>query len=146
MSDVLKMLSDDHRKVERMFKQLAQGDDRQLALQICNELTMHSTLEEEIVYPVLRDRVDPNMAEEAEKEHQALKELIARVEQMEPDDSEISNVMQEIERNLRHHVEEEEQQVFPKMQAQVGDDDLYTLGNELFARRQELLQELGGAG
>lgn len=138
MSDALKMLMDDHNKVTRMFKQFAQSDDLQLALQICDELTLHSTLEEEIIYPVLRDRVDANMAEEGEKEHQEVKELIARVREMEPGDPEISNVMREIERNLRHHVEEEEQEVFPKMEAQVG-DDLYPLGNALFARRQELL-------
>lgn len=138
MSEALKVLIDDHHKVRDLFKQFAGGTDHALALKICQELTMHATLEEEIVYPVLRRDVDPGLAEEAEEEHDEAKKLIMQIEAMEPGDPELPAVMTRLERTVEHHVEEEESEAFPKLEEQTT-EDLYELGNELFRRRQELM-------
>lgn len=138
MSEALKVLIDDHHKVRDMFKQFAGGTDHAVALKICQELTIHALLEEEIVYPVLRRDVDPDLAEEAEEEHDEMKQLIVQVQSMEPGDPELPMVMTRLERTLEHHVQEEETEAFPKLE-EVTSEDLHELGNELFRRRQELL-------
>lgn len=138
MSEALKVLIDDHHKVRDLFKQFAGGTDHAIALKICQELTMHAILEEEIVYPVLRRDVDPALVEEAEEEHDEAKKLIMQVEAMEPGDPELPALMTRLERTVEHHVEEEESEAFPKLEEQTS-EDLYELGNELFRRRQELM-------
>ncbi len=138
MSEALKVLVDDHHRVRDLFKQFAGGTDHELALKICNELTVHATLEEEIIYPVLRRDVDPSLAEEAEEEHDEAKELIMQVQAMEPGDPQLPMVMTRLERTIEQHVEEEENEAFPKLEQQTT-EDLYELGNELFRRRQELM-------
>lgn len=138
MSEALKMLIDDHHKVRDLFKQFAGGTDHEIALKICEELTIHATLEEEIVYPVLSRDVDPDLAKEAEEEHEEAKQLILQVQAMSPGDPELPLVMTRLERTVEHHVEEEETEAFPKLEEQTS-EDLYEMGNELFRRRQELM-------
>lgn len=138
MSEALKVLVDDHHKVRDLFKQFGASVDHELALKICQDLTVHATLEEEVVYPVLRRDVDPSLAEEAENEHNEMKQLIMQVQAMEPGDPELPMVMTRLERNLEHHMQEEESEAFPKLEEQTS-EDLYEMGNELFRRRQELL-------
>lgn len=139
MSEALKVLMDDHHKVRDLFKQFGGGTDHDLALRICSELTMHALLEEEIVYPVLRRDVDADLTEEAENEHDEMKQLIMQVQAMEPGDPELPMLMTRLERTLEHHVQEEENEVFPKLEENTT-EDLYEMGNELFRRRQELMQ------
>lgn len=138
MSEALKVLIDDHHKVRDLFKQFGGGTDHELALKICQELTIHATLEEEIVYPVLRRDVGPELADEAEEEHEEAKTLIMQVQAMESGDPELPMVMARLERTVEHHVQEEENEAFPKLEEQTT-EDLYEMGNQLFRRRQELM-------
>jgi iron-sulfur cluster repair protein YtfE (RIC family) len=138
VSEALKVLIDDHHKVRDLFKQFGGGTDHALALKICQELTMHAMLEEEIVYPVLRRDVDADLAEEAEDEHDEMKQLIMQVQAMESGDPQLPIVMERLQRTLEHHVEEEETEAFPKLE-EATSEDLYAMGNELFRRRQELM-------
>lgn len=138
MSEALKVLIDDHHRVRDLFKQFGGGTDLELALKICHELTVHATLEEEIIYPVLRRDVDPGLAEEAEEEHGEAKELITQIQALEPGDPDLPRLMTRLERSVEHHVQEEETEAFPKLEEQTS-EDLYELGNELFRRRQELM-------
>ena len=137
--DAIQQLVDDHNKVRDLFKQFSQLGHPAIAQEICRRLTVHSTLEEEIVYPVLRDRVDAGMADEAEEEHAQVKELIEEIETMD-EGEELENAMAVLEREVEHHVEEEEGEVFPKLEAELGPETL-ELGRELFRRRQDLLPE-----
>ena len=105
MSDAIKVLMDDHRKVERLFKQAGEGGNYDICMQICQELTVHSTLEEEIVYPVLEDEIDPDLAEEAQLEHEAAKGLIDEIEAMEPGDPQLRHAMRMLMNAFLHHVE-----------------------------------------
>jgi iron-sulfur cluster repair protein YtfE (RIC family) len=139
MSDALKVLMDDHRKVERLFKQAGEGGNYDVTLQICQELNIHSTLEEEIIYPVLEDEVDPDLAAEAQEEHDQAKSLIEEIEGMEPGDPELRQAVRMLRNAVQHHVQEEESSVFPKMEAQLGIDRLKELGRDIYRRRQDLL-------
>ena len=138
MSDAIKVLMDDHRKVERLFKQAGEGGNYDICMQICQELTVHSTLEEEIVYPVLEDEIDPDLAEEAQLEHEAAKGLIDEIEAMEPGDPQLRHAMRMLMNAFRHHVEEEETNVFPRMEA-LGIDRLKDMRREMWRRKQDLL-------
>src|SRR3954467_10699894 len=87
-NDAIAMLKADHDKVKKMFKEFERlhEDDstdqaEQLAKQICNELTGHSTLEEEIFYPAVREAIEgDDMLDEAEVEHASAKDLISQLE------------------------------------------------------------------
>ena len=89
----LELLSADHRKVEKLFQQYEQekeGDDsrrQEICERICNELTVHAQVEEEIFYPWVRENGDDeDMIEEALVEHESLKTLVSQLEGAEPDE------------------------------------------------------------
>ncbi len=141
MSDAIKMLMDDHSKVERLFKQAGEGGKYEYVIQICQELSIHATLEEELIYPLLEE-MDPDTAAESQEEHDAMKGLIAEIEAMDPQDPQIRQAARMLKNSLMHHVEEEENQVFPKLETQIDRERLSEIGREMFARRQDLLAEL----
>src|SRR2546423_1735393 len=112
-TDAITLLKEDHRKVEKLFKEFeqAKGDGRKerLARQICLELTIHTKLEEEIFYPACKGTVEEDLLKESHVEHDAAKLLIAEIEGGEGEtddffDSKVKVLQEEIE----HHVEEEE--------------------------------------
>lgn len=144
--DALSLLKEDHQKVEKLFKQFekltkSDSDDgkAELAQQICNELTLHAALEEEIFYPAVRaalNEEDQDLLDEAEVEHSTVKNLIAQIESMEPGDDLYDARVTVLGEYVRHHVEEEEGEMFPK--AKKAKVDLVGIGEELAAVKQEL--------
>ena len=146
----LEMLEADHRKVEKLFKQYEEakeeGDARkqEIAEQVCNELTVHAQLEEEIFYPWLRENLseeDMEMVEEAEVEHATAKDLIGQIEDAASPDETYDAKVKVLSEYIKHHVKEEEDEIFPKL----GDfkDELDELGQQMAARKVELREELG---
>ena len=146
MPNVIELLNQDHRKVEQLFAQFESTQDFEIALQICQQLTVHATVEEEIVYPVL-ERIDPEIEREAEREHAEAKELIARIQSMGPGDPELVPTVMKLKAGIVHHVEEEEGDAWPKMRSGAG-DRLSSLGDEVEARKLEIVTTLvrGAAG
>ena len=143
----LELLSADHRKVEQLFQryeQLKDGDDeskRELCERICNELTVHAQVEEELFYPWLRENLDEaDMVEEALVEHQTVKDLIAQLQGASPDDTYDAKV-KVLSEYIKHHVKEEEGEIFPEVREE--QEELDELGQELAARKMELMEELG---
>lgn len=138
MSDGFAMLIEDHRKVDRLFQEFEQSGDYALARKICEELTMHATLEEELIYPLYRSKVETAGADEARREHQEAKDIIARIGSLGDDDDQLRAAVQELKQAVQHHVEEEENELFPQMQATLP-GIVNVLGADLEERRQQLL-------
>lgn len=136
MTDVTKLLSQDHRRVEQLFEQFEATEDRTIALKICDELTVHAELEEEIVYPAL-ERIDAELEQEAEKEHGEAKALIARVRSMADGDSQLLPTMVKLKAAIEHHVKEEETEAWPKLREQLSTDRLETLGEQVESAKGE---------
>ncbi len=149
--DPITLLKDDHRKVEKLFKDFesAKGDGRKekLARQICLELSIHTALEEEIFYPACKGAVEEDLLKEGFVEHDAAKLLIAEIEAGNGKtddffDSKVKVLSEEIE----HHVEEEEKPGGVFAQARKGDLDLEALGEQLAARKRELMKQYKAEG
>ena len=149
--DATKLLTEDHRKVEELFEQFekASGDGRKekLARQICTELKIHSMIEEEIFYPALRGRISDDDLDEAYVEHDGAKLLINEIEAGGPDEEFYEAKVKVLQEQIEHHVKEEEKQqgnIF--QQARASDVDLEALGEQMAARKAELMEmaEAGG--
>jgi hemerythrin superfamily protein len=149
-SDATALLTEDHNKVKQLFKQYEElkeeGNSEEkaaLAAEICLELTVHAQVEEEIFYPAVRQSIDDNdLMNEAEVEHASAKDLIAQIGEMDPEDDMLDAKVKVLGEYVNHHVQEEEKEMFPK--ARKAKVDLETLGDELQARKEELLAEMAG--
>ena len=146
-NDALSLLKSDHREVEMLldeFEKLKKRDNpqrEQIARDICKKLTIHATIEEEILYPTLRDcfEDDVDLLDEAEVEHGTLKQLIGDIEDMSIDDELFDAKVKVLGEYVKHHVKEEENEIFKA--AEKADLDLDHLGEELKDRKQELMGE-----
>jgi len=143
--DALKLLAQDHREVEALFEKFekAKGNDKkeQIARQICTELKIHAMIEEEIFYPALEGKIDDDDLKEAYVEHDGAKVLINEIEARSPDDEFYEAKVKVLQEEIEHHVKEEEKQhgnIF--QQARAADVDLEALGEQMAARKAELMQ------
>jgi hemerythrin superfamily protein len=142
--DAVALLKADHRKVEELFAQYekASGDGRKqkIAEEICMELTVHATIEEEIFYPACEGKVEEDLIKEAYVEHDGAKILIAEIEAGGPGDEFYDAKVKVLQEQIEHHVEEEEQRVEGMFsQARKAGVDMDALGAELAARKAELI-------
>lgn len=144
--DAIVLLKEDHRKVEELFEQYekASGDGRKekLAKQICNELTIHAMIEEEIFYPACDGKIEDDLLEEAYVEHDAAKVLIAQIQSGEPSDEFYDAKVKVLKEEIEHHVEEEEKRLEGMFsQARKAGLDMDSLGQQLRARKDELMAQ-----
>lgn len=149
-TDAIEMLEADHKAVKALFKKFAAlksdgdaGNDEKMALvqKICNALTVHTTIEEEIFYPAVRKAIaDADLMDEALVEHAGAKELVAQLESMDADEDLFDARVTVLGEQIDHHVAEEEGEMFPK--ARKAKIDLDALGASMTARKQELQGDL----
>lgn len=145
--DAIALLKQDHRTVEALFAEFEDADESEqssLATRICQMLTVHATIEEEFLYPQAKeafDEEDDEMVYEAEIEHGSAKELIAKIEAGTPEDPEFKPLVKVLSEYIKHHVKEEEKELFPSLKQ--TDIDLKQLGGQLAQRKLELLDEMG---
>ena len=148
--DAIELLKADHRKVEKLFKEYEKlvedegsyNEKEALATTICAELTMHTQVEEEIFYPAARDILDEeDLVDEAVVEHASAKDLIAQLADMSPDDDLYDAKVKVLGELIEHHVEEEEDEMFPKVKK--AKLDTAAIGREMADRKLELIDELG---
>lgn len=149
--DALDMLADDHKRVIRMFDEFEQmkedndPDDEAKQLLVesaCAELTIHAQVEEELFYPALREAIDDlDLLDEAEVEHASAMQLITELAAMQPEDDLYDAKFTVLGEYVKHHIQEEEKEMFPK--AKKADLDLEALGDEIRQRKLELREELG---
>jgi len=137
--DAIALLESDHLRVEELFHEYKSmsGSDAAAKLQmaqiICMELTLHTMVEEEIFYPAYAHATgDAQLVEHAMKEHQHVKELIARV----PAAENLDGAVEAIRQHVMQHVEEERHGMFVK--AKTCGMELATLGGRIEARRAEV--------
>lgn len=143
MPDAVEILEHDHRKVEGLFEKYKAGDTK-VVREICNELTVHTMIEEQILYPALAGIPQgPELKIEAEHEHQEVKDAIERLERTSPDTAEAESLMATIIGGVTHHVREEEGEVLPKMKRELGEARMTSLGEQLMAAKREELVRLG---
>ena len=138
MPDVIQLLNQDHRKVEELFAEFERTQSWQVCQTICDELEIHTQLEEEIVYPPLA-QVDSKLEKEAEKEHDEAKELISKIRRSGSNGSELTSLMTELKKAIEHHVEEEESEAWPKLRDELGQTRLGELGTRIEVRKRDLL-------
>jgi hemerythrin superfamily protein len=142
--DAIALLKADHRTVEELFgkfeKASGDGAKERLARQICLELTVHAQIEEEIFYPACEGKVEEDLLNEAYVEHDGAKVLIAEIEAGGPDDDYYDAKVKVLSEQIEHHVEEEEKRmegIFS--QARKAGLDMDRLGEQLRARKEELM-------
>ena len=140
--DFITLLTADHRKVEQLFEQFEQTGDVGVARQIWLELSAHSMVEEELVYGLYSAKIDNAGAAEARAEHQEAKDLILALEGMEPGSDEFMSTMTQLKESVMHHVQEEENEMFPNMLKTLP-DTASILGNDIAVRKQAVLEQLG---
>jgi hemerythrin-like domain-containing protein len=148
--DAIELLTTDHDNVKALFQQFdelteQEGVDEQkaqLVEQICNELTVHAQLEEEIFYPAVREAIDDDdIVDEADVEHATAKDLISQLEGMSPGDDHYDATVTVLGEYINHHVDEEEGEMFE--QARASDLDTGALGAAIAARKLEVMAEMG---
>jgi len=140
--DATVLLKADHKLVSNLFSEYEEAHSKpkkkKIVEQICNELTVHAQIEEEIFYPAVKQALKDNeLIPEARVEHATLKSLISQIEGIEPDGEMFDATIKVLQEYVKHHVKEEQNEIFPK--AKSAGLDMLKLGAELSERKQELL-------
>jgi len=144
--DAIALLKADHDKVKKAFKEFEKMDHedsaalQQLVEEVCADLTAHTTVEEEIFYPAVREAIeDDDLMNEAQVEHNSAKELITLLEGMDAIDPMYPATFTVLCEYVLHHAKEEEDEMFPAAR-KAKDLDLEALGEEIKARKEELME------
>ncbi|NML26725.1 hemerythrin domain-containing protein [Zoogloea sp. G-4-1-14] len=140
--DAIALLKADHETVSGLFADYEKSDSskkrKALVAEICSELSVHAQIEEEIFYPAVKKALkDKLLVPEATVEHAGVKGLIAQIEGVEPDGEVFDAKVKVLSEYVKHHVKEEQTEMFPK--AKATSLDLLELGVQMAARKAELL-------
>ena len=151
--DAIQLLKQDHREVEALFKEFEKleeeggGAVEPIIATACTELKIHDKLETEVFYPAIREGASEeeiaDLLDEAEVEHTSVRELIQKIEGMQADDEKRNAHFTVLVEYVKHHVKEEEKEMFPKVK-KLG-LDLKSLGAQMKERKTALMEEMGVA-
>ena len=144
--DAIDMLEEDHRKVKELFSRFEDaGEDahrtkEDLVGPIDRELRVHSQLEEQIFYPAARNSSGETTEDvrEAIEEHHVVDQLLDEIEDMRAEDEQYDAKVTVLIENVRHHIEEEEGELFPEVRKALSDERLEELGQEMEALKRQL--------
>jgi len=146
-SGAIELLKEQHDKVKKALKEFEKLDredtetQKQLVQTVCEDLKVHTTLEEELFYPAARESIDDeDLMNEAQVEHETAKMLIEQLENMGPDDPNFRATFIVLGEYVLHHVKEEEGEMFPEVKK--TDLDLEELGGRMRARMEELMGDM----
>jgi hemerythrin superfamily protein len=146
--DAVSLLIADHGKVKQLFRDFErcdaahQGLKADIAHQICLELTIHTSIEEEIFYPAVRAQThDDRMVDAALQEHARAREMIERLRAMQAGDAGLDALVSRLQQAIDHHVREEEGEMLPK--ARESALNLVGLCEQMRDRKEELEHKLG---
>jgi hemerythrin superfamily protein len=143
--DAIVLLKDDHKTVEKLFKEFEKAGDQalktkqRLVEQVIGELTAHAYIEEEIFYPAARAAVPETRDHvlESIEEHHVVVWMLSELANMDPADERYTAKVTVLVENVRHHVEEEEQDWFPKVREAMGRKVLAELGEQMSAAKAD---------
>ncbi len=154
--DAIALLKADHRAVEELFGKFEKARDEgrkgEIARTICHELIVHTIIEEEILYPAVRGKVEDDLLDESYVEHDGAKMLIAEILAGSPGDDFYDAKVTVLKEQIEHHVKEEEKPgegLFAQSRKAAEKDetlDLDALGAEMQVRKEELMQAIDGEG
>jgi len=144
--DVVELIMQDHRELERIFDELMSSPEKRPALVpvMTALLTAHSRAEEEKVYPAARDAGGTEEVQHSQKEHLEADQLAEDVATTDPTSDEFGEKLQKLIDAVKHHVEEEESTVLPGMRDRMDADRLRELGEAFLTSREEHLGEQPG--
>jgi hemerythrin superfamily protein len=142
--NAIKLLKQQHREVEALFKQLEKARSARPRLkafeQIADKLAVHATIEEKHFYPSAKRKATEEMLLEAVEEHLGVKRVIADMLELEADDPTFEAKAKVLKDLVEHHVEEEEETLFPKIEKLIKPDELAAIGEDMVATMQDLLE------
>ena len=149
--DAVALLKADHRKVEDLFGKFenAKTDSvkKTLVEQICTELSVHTAIEEEIFYPACTGQIEEDTLTEAYVEHDGAKVIIAELLASSPDNEFYDSKVKVLSEQIKHHVKEEEMRSEGMFaQAREAGLDMDALGEQMAARKKELLADFKANG
>lgn len=146
--NAIELLKQDHRKVKELLEQLLETTDRAqkkrqtLLDRIEHELEVHTSIEEEIFYPAFRDadgKEHAKMYFEAREEHRAVEQLvIPDLKKTDTAGNEFAGRAKVLRELVEHHIQDEEQEMFPQAEATMDDETLQELGQQMEERRKQI--------
>jgi hemerythrin superfamily protein len=142
--DAIALLKADHAAVDQLFaeyeKTRSVANKQALMAEICTALSVHAQIEEEIFYPAVKAALkDKLLVPEATVEHASIKDLVAQLQGVKPDDEMVDAKVKVLSEYVKHHVKEEQTEMFVK--AKATSLDMAALGAQLAARKDELLAQ-----
>src|SRR5215831_10478066 len=140
MPNAIEMLREDHRKAKKLFEEFEHTEEEQSKEQIVEhtlrELEVHAALEEEIFYPAAEEQIgEKDSMDEAREEHHVVKLLIGELKKMRADDDRYNAKYTVLAESVKHHIEEEESELFPKLEGKL---DAEGVGAEMETRKEQL--------
>jgi hypothetical protein len=145
-SGVVEMLKEDHEKVKGLFEDFESAEGREqadIAATAIMELEVHADLEEKLIYPAIREHIDEDeMMNEAVEEHHLVHVLIKELKKLKPKDEVFQAKFKVLGELVKHHIEEEEEEMLPK--AQESDIDWEKLETAVMKRRETMTDKLSG--
>lgn len=146
-TSLIDMLKEDHQKVKALFEEFEDAKDSKTKQRIVEtalmELDIHAKLEEGLVYPAIRSEIDEeDLMDEALEEHHVVHVLIAELKKMKPSDDRFDAKFTVLAENVKHHVKEEESEMFPK--AEECDIDWETLEQQVMKQKEKLMTKMNG--
>ncbi len=145
--DVFKLLKQDHKEVQQLFKKIEDSSDSAIKTraktykELAKELTVHARLEERIVYPRLRQIEDlEETVKEGIEEHHVVEQLMEEIAQMPADDEQWMAKVTVLKEMVEHHVEEEEKELFPKAAKKLEKDEIEELAQTITDEKKDMLR------
>jgi hemerythrin superfamily protein len=140
--NAIELLKEDHQRVQALFEQVKATENerqhKQLFKKIKTELETHTQIEEKVFYPAVKKQEElKDQVLEAVEEHLQVKTLLRAIERMSEGNERFDAKLNVLMDDVEHHVQEEENEMFPQVQAQFTAEKLNELGQELMAAKKE---------
>lgn len=148
--NAIEMLKVDQQHVKELFKKYQAAGERasknkqKIAEEVCRELEVHAQLEEEIFYPAVEaeeDKEGKKLIAESVEEHHIVKTLIKELRELTPEDKQYDAKFTVLMENVKHHVDEEEEELFAEAEELLG-PEIESLGMQMQERKQQLIEAL----